>query len=532
MAVLMRPGITDVERHAVAGAAERVYGTVPHQDSVERPRIEAARSGGGLAKVRSSMAGRSPWLRPGVLLALLLVCSGCDTVSSVTSSMLGTNGPAEGQPGYVQGFLGGAVSDEPRATLVAREVLSAGGSAADAAVALGFALAVTLPSRAGLGGGGACVAYAADKKSVNNGVPEAVIFTPIASASSGGDRPAAVPMLPRGLYLLHARYGRRPFESLMVPAEQLARFGTPASRALVRDLALVSGPLFADPNTRAVFSKDGAPIVEGQQLLQSDLGATLAQIRVSGVGDFYTGALARRIEQASPLAGGPIALADLRGALPRMVPAIVLSDRNDKVAFLPPPADGGVAAAAGFMTLQRNASAYTEAAARALAVSARWRAGGVDAQSLLSASDLQEAPLPSLPASTGFATLDNDGNAVACVLSMDNLFGTGRILPRLGFLLAASPAVVPPPLYAAAIAWNENTHAFRAAAVGSGQEGAPVAAAAGMLNALHANRPMAATVPDPGRVSVIECSRYLPGDNGSCAWASDPRDAGLAVGGG
>jgi gamma-glutamyltranspeptidase/glutathione hydrolase len=479
------------------------------------------------------MAGRSAWLRPGVLLALTLTCSACDTVSNVTDKMLGSSGPPEGQPGYVQGFLGGAVSDEPRATLVAREVLSAGGSAADAAAALGFALAVTLPSRAGLGGGGACVAYAADKKSVNGGVPEAVIFTPVAPSgfAAGADRPAAVPMLPRGLYLLHARYGRRPFESLIVPAEQLARFGTPASRALVRDLSLVSGPLFADPNTRAVFSKDGSPLVEGQQLVQSDLGATLSQLRVAGVGDFYNGALARRIEQASPLAGGPIALADLRGALPRMVPAIVLADRNDKVAFLPPPADGGLAAAAGFMTLQRNASAYGAAAARALAVSARWRAGGVDAQGLLGASDLQEAPLPSLPASTGFATLDKDGNAVACTLSMDNLFGTGRVLPGLGFLLAASPAVVPPPLYAAAIAWNDNTHAFHALAAGSGQEGAAVAAAAGILNALHTNKPMAVPVPEPGRVNVIECSRYLPGENGSCAWASDPRDAGLAVGG-
>ncbi len=82
-----------------------------------------------------------------------------------------------------------------------------------------------------------------------------MLFTPVAPASLGAsaDRPAAVPMLARGLYLLHARYGHLPFESLIVPAEQLARFGTPASRALVRDIALVAGPLLADPNARAVF---------------------------------------------------------------------------------------------------------------------------------------------------------------------------------------------------------------------------------------------------------------------------------------
>jgi gamma-glutamyltranspeptidase / glutathione hydrolase len=487
-----------------------------------------------LAKVRISRASRSAWLRAVVALSLALPGSGCDTVSNVTNKLFGpSTAPTEGQQGYVKGFLGGVVADEPRAALVARDVLSTGGNAADAAVALAFALSVTLPSRAGLGGGGACLAYAADAKSANSGVPEAVLFvpTPPASLGANADRPAAVPMFARGLYLLHARYGHLPFESLIVPAEQLARFGTQASRALVRDLSLVAGPLLADPNARAVFSSGGTPLVEGQTFLQPDLAATLTELRVSGVGDFYTGSLAQRIQQASPLAGGPIALSDLRAALPRLAPAIVQPFGNDKVAFLPPPADGGLAAAAGFMVLQRDPNALGSAAARALAVAARWRQGGVDPQALLTASDLQEVPLPPLPASTSFVTLDKDGNAVACALSMDNLFGTGRILPGLGFLLAASPAAVPPPLYAAAITWNEYTHAFRAAVGGSGQSGAPMAVAVGMLNALRTNRPMAAPVPDPGRANVIECSRYLPGENGSCAFATDPREPGLAVGG-
>ena len=165
-------------------------------------------------------------------------------------------------------------------------------------------------------------------------------------------------------------------------------------------------------------------------------------------------------------------------------------------------------------------------------MAARWRQGGVDAESLLLPSaPLQEAALPPLPASTSFATLDKDGNAVACSLSMDNLFGTGRVLPGLGILLAASPAAVPPPLYSAAIAWNENIHAFRAAVGGSGQAGAPMAVAVGMLNALRTNQPMATVVPDPGRANVITCSHYLPGENGSCAWAADPRESGLAAGG-
>src|SRR5579872_6970854 len=113
------------------------------------------------------------------------------------------------------------------------------------------------------------------------------MFTPLAPTSLGAnaDRPAAVPMLARGLYLMHARYGHLPFESLIVPAEQLARFGTPASRALVRDLSLVAGPLLADPNARSVFSQNGTPLTEGQPLRQPELGSTLAQMRIAGVGD-------------------------------------------------------------------------------------------------------------------------------------------------------------------------------------------------------------------------------------------------------
>ena len=472
---------------------------------------------------------------PRALLSAALVLpgllSGCGAMSSLSDKVFGSGAPPEGQLGHVRGFLGGVAADDPRAALIARDVLSQGGDAADAAVALGFALSVTLPSRAGLGGGGGCVTFAAGTKSVNGGVPEAVLFTPVAAAAGAtADRPAAVPMMARGLYLLHARYGHLPFESLIVPAEQLARFGTPTSRALAQDLAVVGRPLLADPTAATIFGRGGTPLTEGQPLLQPALATTLAQLRTTGVGDFYQGALGHRIADASGAIGGQLTLADLRDALPRLATPIPLAYGDNKLAFLPPPADGGLAAAAAFQVLQRDPNALSVAQARSVAAVARWRAGGADANAILATADLPGAELPPLPASTSFITVDHDGNAVACALTMDNLFGTGRVLPTVGILLAASPTAVPPPLLAAAIAWNEPTHSFRAVVAGSGQAAAGTGVAMALYNTLRTNQAMPALVPDPGRVNVAGCSLYLPDGDSSCRWATDPRGAGLAIG--
>jgi gamma-glutamyltranspeptidase/glutathione hydrolase len=149
---------------------------------------------------------------------------------------------------------------------------------------------------------------------------------------------------------------------------------------------------------------------------------------------------------------------------------------------------------------------------------------------LLAAADIPASSLPDLPASTTYVVLDREGGAVACALTMNNLFGTGRMIPGTGLLLAASPASVPPPLLAAAIAWNSNIHAFRAEVAGSGQASAPLAVAVGLDNALRGDTPMPVPAPEPGRANAIACSRYLPDSDRYCAWATDPRGFGLAVG--
>ena len=463
-----------------------------------------------------------------VVMTAVLAVNACSALNSVKETFIGGNNAAN-EPERLTGFIGAVVADEPRAALAGREALVLGGTAADAAVATMLTLAVTLPSRAGLGAGGACLAYNPSRDGPGQGSPEAIMFTPVAGqATAGADRPAAVPMLARGVFALHARYGKLPFESLVSGPEQMARFGVPISRALVRDLALVAGPLATDPNARAVFAPGGVPLTEGTTLTQPDLGATLSTLRTAGVGDLYQGGLARRLEAASRLAGGPLSLDELRGALPRTGAPLTVRAGRDMVAFLPPPADGGLGAAAAFQVLQQNPADSAAAQARAAGAVLRWRSGGGTAEQVL-ASGATGGSLGPMAASTTVAVLDRDGNSVTCALTMDNLFGTGRIAPGTGILLAASPRTVGLPLLSAAIAWNANVRGFRAAAAGSGQEGAALAVATAMNNMLRSSAAMPVPVPEPGRANVIACSRYLPDSEGSCSWATDPRGFGLAA---
>ncbi len=180
--------------------------------------------------------------------------------------------------------------------------------------------------------------------------------------------------------------------------------------------------------------------------------------------------------------------------------------------------------------LEQRPSDGAGAQARAVGTLLRWRAGGGDPQAVL-ASDAAGGTLPAMPASTSFAVMDRNGNAVTCALTMGNLFGTGRIAPGTGILLAASPNTYGSPMLAAGLAWNANLNGFRAAVAGSGQEGAALAVAAGLSGALRSDEAMPRPVPEPGRANAIACARYLPDSEGSCSWATDPRGAGLAAAG-
>lgn len=379
-----------------------------------------------------------------------------------------------GQAATTPTIFGYAVADEPQAALVARQILNNGGNAADAAVAEGFALAVTLPSRASLGGGGACIIKMPDSQG-HAQPPVTLIFPPGTPAASGGSRPAAVPAMARGLLALQARYGQLPFSATIVPAERLAG-GVPVSPALASDLAIVGNALLADPAAAIFQAPSGGPLAAGATLSQPDLAATLETLRVQGVEGFYAGQFAANFTQAADRAGANLTTSDLANSIPKLSQPDITTQGNLTLATIPTATNG-----------------------------------------------------TTLPASTGFAALDKNGGIVACATTLNNLFGTGRVVPGTGILLAASPRNVRTPALAAGIAYNTSSGNFRAAVTGTGEAGAAQAVAIGLANAIAKNP--TALVPAPGRANIISCPGGMPGGEASCTATADPRGEGLAIGG-
>jgi gamma-glutamyltranspeptidase / glutathione hydrolase len=487
-----------------------------------------------------------PFRRYGAILVSVLAATlgGCssETLSSVKRVGHALFGTGSTSP-YLTGYIGNVVADEPQAAMVARDVLARGGNAGDAAAALGLALAVTLPSRASLGAGGACLAW----RPGDSDGGRAFLFTPVAGSTTPEtgmsntaapvDRPAAVPMLARGLYLMHLRYGSVDFSETVTPALQLAQGGATVSRALATDLAAVQGPLLADAGARALFGRDDHTVLaEGDALVQSRLAGVLEQMRGMGVGDMYNGALARSFVAGSQGAGGGLAASDLRGALPSETIPLMVRVGHMSVAFLPPPADGGLGSAVAFRALSSGGQAgpvgeQAVAAWRAHAAGTQGDAAALvtQAQAMVdSGSASGGGALPHLPASTSFAVIDRHGGAVACSLTMDNLFGTGRVAGSTGIVMAASPQRLPRPLLTAAIASQDET--FRAVVTGSGQNDAADAVAEEMHQVLAGQKPGARPVTANGRINAISCPSGVPGGESSCVGGSDARASGLAVG--
>jgi gamma-glutamyltranspeptidase/glutathione hydrolase len=505
---------------------------------------------------------------------------------------LASCGPSKpvGTIGFIQGFGGMVATDEPRAALVARDILSAGGTAADAAVSLYFTMAVTQPSTASLGGGGVCVVHDRDKKKTE--VVE--FFAPAASGATQSRTPNAVPANVRGFYALHAKYGSLRWESLLNEAERLARMGTPVSRAFAADLARGAQALAADPAARRIFLPQGKPLAEGQNFEQLDLAATLARIR-RGAGDFYVGGQSRELIQAVASVGGTLTAEDLRDLKPQYRDALTVKLGTDIAHFAPPPAVAGAVAAqitAALADQWKGASdderphLLAEASARAFAERSRWmqphgwpndQGAGLTKPERVTAlmagysperhATVQAAkPTEALPAA-GFVVMDSFGGAVACNVTTYGLFGNGKVAPGTGIVLAAAPGLTSgPAAIGPVLVVNPHVHEVHLAAAASGGITAPTALAQTVLATMVEGRKLDAvmnsprihhsgqpdfvavesgdhagdpaplsrrghevkSVPIPSRVNAFQCDSGAPSFF-RCRVASDPRGHGLAA---
>ena len=427
--------------------------------------------------------------------------------------------------GPVEGFAGALAADEPHAALIGRNVLGNGGNAQDAAVAMYFAMAVTLPSRAGLGGGGVCLVFDHGDKAA-----EMIEFLPQAGPSGG-----VVPRGVRAMAALNARYGLSRWEPLVAPAENLARFGHPVSRALARDLARAAARIESDRELSRIFrSGTGRLPGEGDRVMQPDLASVLAGIRLQGAGYLHSGAFTRRFAEAASAAGQRLSPTELRGVLPRFQAPAQLRFGTETLYFsLPPAADGLLAAVLWQMLTEvrgydsappeERPHLFVEAAMRAFADRASWfnRAGesrepaaallaedrvarlmaDYDATRHTAAFRLSPAPdaRPENPDGAGFAVGDRWGNAVACSLTMNRLFGAGRIAPDTGILLAAPPlggndGTLSPSV---AILGNEPNGDAHLALAASGGAAAPTALVWALLGVLVEDLPLEEAIAAP-----------------------------------
>ncbi len=253
---------------------------------------------------------------------------------------------------------GMVVSANPLASAAGLEMLRQGGNAVDAAVATTFAISVVEPFSAGIGGGGFLLLHDSKTKEI-----KALDFrerAPLKATKNmyldtqGKVRPGAsingylavgTPGTVAGMYEIHSRYGKLPWQEVVKPAIRLAKDGfilsnQPSWRSL-QAYEKRKPVLMSNPAAKAIFIKDGELYQPGEKLVQSDLAKTFAEI-ARNPNSFYTGTIAQAIANDMAKNGGLITLEDLKSYEPIWRNPVCGDFRKAKVCSMPPPSSGGI----------------------------------------------------------------------------------------------------------------------------------------------------------------------------------------------
>lgn len=385
----------------------------------------------------------------------------------------------------VLGAAGMVAAQNSLSAEVGAQVLADGGNAVDAAVAVGFSLAVTLPRAGNLGGGGFMLIYDADSDETvaidyRERAPVGATQDMYLDADGNVDRQLAmyshlasgVPGTVAGMFLAHERYGSLPWERLLQPAIDQARNGIVVGYDLAALLAGRQANLcrFAAA-CRYFYKEDGEPYRPGEILVQQDLAATLQLIAEEGPDAFYRGAIAQMIVAEMERGGGLVDAASLAAYEPTVREPVRGTYRGFEVVSMPPPSSGGVhviqmlnileqfpvaelgyGSAASFHLLAETFRlAYADRSEHLgdpdyYDVPQEWLMSKEYARELAASIDMQVArksaevapgvaPAPESEDTTHFSVIDDQGNVVSNTYTLNFSYGSHIAVDGAGFLL-------------------------------------------------------------------------------------------------
>src|SRR5579883_3497636 len=373
------------------------------------------------------------------------------------------------------------VAQEPLASDAGVEVLKNGGNAVDAAVAVGFALAVTHPFAGNIGGGGFMLIRLANGQTTfidfRERAPEKSSHDMYLDAngkptrdSIDGWRASGVPGSVRGFELALQKYGHKKWSEVMQPAVDLASKGFPVSYSLSESLKN-SRNLGKYPDSKRIFQRDGKFYDVDEILKQPELAATLERIQKNGAKEFYEGETAKRFAEEMAKHGGLITMSDLKNMVAVERKPLTGKYHGYDIITAPPTSSGGVGVLQ--MTAMLEGTGYEKNGAGSAAaihtVAETMRRYYADRNEYLGDPDFIKNPIAGLldPAyiqkrresidpkhasssdkinpghpkgsegteTTHYNVVDSEGNAVAVTYTLNGGFGSGVTVPGLGFLL-------------------------------------------------------------------------------------------------
>jgi gamma-glutamyltranspeptidase/glutathione hydrolase len=251
---------------------------------------------------------------------------------------------------------GMVASQEALATKIGVDIMQQGGNAIDAAVAVGYALAVTLPRAGNLGGGGFMLVYLADEQQsiaidYREVAPQTASADMFLDADGNPDNTLSrfhglavgVPGTVLGFELALEKYGTMSLAQVIAPAIKLAHDGIVVTPDLANSLSATQKRLSQWPSTQAIFYKtDGSSYQPGEILKQTDLAKTLTAIAKKGSTAFYQGPIAKQISDSVRDAGGIMTMQDLASYKAIERQPVTGDYRGYQVVSMPPPSSGGV----------------------------------------------------------------------------------------------------------------------------------------------------------------------------------------------